>query len=88
MDMTDRIDQIVDRAAQYTNAHLSNEATQWPAAREGLERILDDLGRRAPDHPGLLRLRRFIDDLSLIHGDGKTRDGDASAIAFARGPAT
>ncbi len=86
--MTDRIDKIVDRAAEYTKALLSNEATQWPAAREGLERILDDLARRAPGHPGLLRLRRFIDDLSLIHGDGEAGERDAPAIAFGRGRAT
>jgi len=72
--MTDRIDKIIDHAMDYTKALLANETTQWPAAREGLERILADLGRGAPDHPGLRRLRRFIDDLSLIHGGDKPRD--------------
>ena len=72
--MTDRIDSIVDRAAEYTKALLSNEAIRWPTAREGLERILDDLGRRAPGHSGLRRLRSFIDDLRLIHGGGETPD--------------
>ncbi len=72
--MTDRIDKIVDRAGEHTKALLSKEPSQWPAAREGLERILGDLRRSAPDHPGLQRLRRFIDDLSLIYGDDKARD--------------
>ena len=72
--MTDRIDDIIDRAAEYTKALLSKEPDRWPAAREGLERILGDLRGGAPDHPGLRRLRRFIDDLSLIYGDDKARD--------------
>ncbi len=72
--MTDKIDRIVDRAIEYTKALLANEATQWPAAREGLERIVDDLQRRAPGHAAPRRLQRLIDDLSIIHGDGKTRD--------------
>jgi len=71
--MTDRVDKIVDKVAEYTKALLSKDASQWPAAREGLERILADLRSSAPDHPALQRLRRFIDDLSLIHGDDKTR---------------
>jgi hypothetical protein len=72
--MTDRIDRIVERALEHTKALLENEATRWPTAREGLERVLDDLGRGAPGHPGLRRLRRFIDGLSVIHGDAKARD--------------
>jgi hypothetical protein len=72
--MTDRIDKIVDRAAEHTKALLLNETTRGPIAREGLERILGDLRMRAPSHPGLERLRRFIADLSLIYGDDKVPD--------------
>jgi hypothetical protein len=72
--MTDRIENIIDRAAEYTKALLSKDAGRWPAAREGLERILADLRGSAPDHSGLQRLRRFIDDLSLIYGDDIARD--------------
>lgn len=72
--MSDRIDRIVDRAAEHTKALLLKEATRWPIAREGLERILADLRIGAPDHPGLERLRRFIADVSLIYGDDKPRD--------------
>ncbi len=71
--MTDRIDRIVDRAAECTRALLLGEITRWPIARDGLERILGDLRKRAPGHPGLERLRRMIADLSLIYGDEQAR---------------
>ena len=72
--MTDRIDRIVDSASAHTKTLLQTNVSQWPVAREGLERILAKLHRSAPDHPGLQRLRRLIDDLSLICGDDGARD--------------
>lgn len=72
--MTDRIDRIVDSASAHTKALFQTDASQWPAARQGLERILANLRKSAPDHPGLQRLRRLIDDLTLIYGDDSTAD--------------
>lgn len=72
--MTDRIDRIVDSASAHTKALLQTDASQWPAARQGLERILANLRKSAPDHPELQRLRRLIDDLTLIYGDDSTAD--------------
>lgn len=65
--MSDRIERIVDRVDAYTRALLAAEPVRWPAARQGLERILGDLRQRAPEHAALGRLRRVIDDLGRLH---------------------
>jgi len=39
---------------------LKQGSYDWPVARLALRKILADLEASAPDHPSLLRLRRFI----------------------------
>ncbi|MBV8474381.1 MAG: hypothetical protein JO107_14745 [Hyphomicrobiales bacterium] len=58
--MSDRINEIVERAIEYTGPLLEASPARWSAARRGLKKIHADLNREAPDHPALSRLRAFI----------------------------
>ncbi len=58
--MTDKVEEIVNRSIEHTLTILAALPDIWPAARAGLERILDDLAANEPDHPALRRLREFI----------------------------
>lgn len=58
--MSDKVEEIVERAIEYTRPWLEYAPERWPAARRGLQRIRDDLLRDAPSHPALLRLTAFI----------------------------
>ena len=59
--MDDRfIDEIVRRSIRHARLILNRGSYNWPVARLALRKILADLEARAPDHPNLLRLRRFI----------------------------
>jgi len=57
-----QIEQIVDRTIASTSALLSEGPQSWSVAREGVERIYDDLELRFPGHPALERLKAFLAD--------------------------
>jgi len=59
--MDDRfVDEIVRRSMRHARLMLKQGSYNWPVARLALRKILADLEASAPDHPSLLRLRRFI----------------------------
>jgi hypothetical protein len=58
--MTDKVDEIVERAIEHTLPYLEASPERWRPARQGLQRIHDDLARNAPGHPALQRLRAFV----------------------------
>jgi hypothetical protein len=59
--MDDRfIDEIVRRSIRHARLMSKQGSYNWPIARLALRKILADLEARVPDHPSLLRLRRFI----------------------------
>ena len=59
----DTIDQIVDRAIAYTRQVLEKAPRHWDVARDGLERMRQNLAEGAPDHPALERLEMYIAEL-------------------------
>jgi hypothetical protein len=59
----DNIDEIVDRAILYTEKILGQAPRHYPVAREGLERMRDNLTIGAQDHPALDRLDDYLGDL-------------------------
>ena len=71
--MTDRIDEIIEKAIEYTDEILLRNTTQWLVARRGLLKMLADLQTGAPDHPGNERLKTFIAEQNLIYGDDDFR---------------
>jgi hypothetical protein len=54
------IDQIVRRSIRHAQLLLRQGSYNWPVARLALRKILSDLEARAPEHPGVTRLRAFI----------------------------
>jgi hypothetical protein len=59
--MDDRfIEEIVRRSIRHARLMLKQGSYNWPVARLALRKILADLEARAPDHPGLPKLRSFI----------------------------
>jgi hypothetical protein len=54
------IEQIVRRAIRHARLMLEQDSYNWPVARLALRKILADLEARAPDDPGVARLRAFI----------------------------
>jgi len=61
----DKIDHIVERAIEYT-LHILEAAPQHrEAARTGLEQMRCNLTIGAPDHPALMRLQAFLDELDV-----------------------
>ncbi len=66
----DKIELIVERAIAYTESILLRAPHHIGAAREGLERMRENLARGAPGHPALARLEAFIRDLDNQTGPG------------------
>jgi len=64
----DKIDNIVDRAIEYTKRVLSTAPEHGQEARAGLETMRDNLTLGAPDHPALERLNVFIKSLDAPSG--------------------
>jgi hypothetical protein len=58
--MADMIDGIVERTIAQTLRIVTTSRQSWSVAREGIEKIHDDLARRSPGHPALERLKTFI----------------------------
>jgi hypothetical protein len=58
------VETLIDRAIANSRTYLRAPGGDWRVARVGLERILDDLTARAPDHPALARLGDFIAELA------------------------
>ena len=58
--MADEIDRIVEQTIANTLTILTTSQHKWSVAREGIEKIYDDLALRSPDHPALNRLKTFI----------------------------
>src|SRR5258708_14524802 len=71
--MTDRIDEIVEKAIEYTDEITLRNTTHWLTARQGLLKMLENLQTGAPDHPGYERLKTFIAEQNLIYGDDDLR---------------
>jgi hypothetical protein len=59
----DRIDEIIDKAIKYTEKILARAPGHYAAAREGLERMRDNLMIGAADHPAIGRLDDYIGEL-------------------------
>lgn len=60
----DKIDEIVDRAIQYTEHVLGQAPRHYDVAREGLERMRDNLTTGIENHPALGRLNNYIGELA------------------------
>lgn len=60
---TDKIQDIIDRAIAYTEDILARAPRHYGVAREGLERMLQNLRHGAEDHPALQRLEDYLDEL-------------------------
>jgi hypothetical protein len=58
--MDDMIDQIVEQTIANTLRVLATSQLAWSVAREGIEKIHDDLAVRSPGHPALKRLETFV----------------------------
>ncbi len=58
--MADTVDRIVERTIANTLTILTTSRQAWSVAREGIEKIHDDLAFRSPGHPALERLKSFI----------------------------
>jgi hypothetical protein len=61
--MTDRIQDIIDRAIAYTEDILARAPRHYGVAREGLERMLQNLKLGAEDHPALRHLEDYVHEL-------------------------
>jgi hypothetical protein len=59
----DRIDEIVDRAIQYTEDILKQAPRHFRSARDGLVKMRDNLTFGANDHSALGRLDDYIGEL-------------------------
>jgi len=59
----DKIDEIVDRAIQYTEKILGQAPRHYKVAREGLEKMRDSLATGLENHPALGRLDKYIGEL-------------------------
>ena len=59
----DKIDAIVDKAIQYTEDILTRAPQHYKVARQGLERMRDNLRMGAGDHPALRKLGDYLDEL-------------------------
>lgn len=60
---SDKIQEIVDRAIIYTEDILRRAPNHLGVAREGLERMRQNLRLGAEDHPSLERLEDYIKKL-------------------------
>jgi hypothetical protein len=54
------IDEVVRWSIRHARLMLKQDSYNWPVARLALRKILADLEAKAPDEPGLRRLRSFI----------------------------
>ena len=59
----DEIDNIVNKAIQYTEEILTLAPCQYAIARDGLERMRDTLKTGAEEHEALRRLEKYLDEL-------------------------
>jgi hypothetical protein len=64
------LDEIVDRAIEYTNLILRRMPSYRDAALEGLRKLRESLAAKAPDDPAIGKLDAFLSDL-----DGRDQDG-------------
>ena len=64
----DKIDDIVDKAIEYTRLVLLTAPEHGETARAGLETMRDNLILGAPDHPALARLSAFLTSLGASSG--------------------
>jgi TilS substrate binding domain len=69
------IDVIVRRSIRHARMLQKQGAYDWPIARRALRKILADLEARAPEDPGLRRLRTFIasNDSAWLRKNKETR---------------
>ena len=59
----DKIDEIVDKAIQYTEDILGQAPRHYEVAREGLELMRDNLKIGAGDHEALRKLEDYLNKL-------------------------
>jgi hypothetical protein len=59
----DKIEEIVDKAIQYTEDILQRAPQHYPVAREGLEQMRDNLKIGAGDHEALRKLEKYLNEL-------------------------
>ena len=74
------LDEIVDRAIDYTNKILNTMPSYRGAAIEGLRKLRAALAQSAPDDPAILRLVDYLSGL----GSGGDPSGDSSLGRGAR----
>jgi hypothetical protein len=63
VDGVDKIDEIVERAIEYTEKMLAGAPGRYALAKEGLERMRNSFSLGADDHPAFSRLANYIVDL-------------------------
>jgi hypothetical protein len=71
--MTDRIENIVEKALLYTEEILAAAAADWSVARIGLSKMAANIRNAAPDHPALQTLVRYIEENDARYGAGAGR---------------
>jgi hypothetical protein len=59
----DKIEEIVDKAIKYTEDILARAPRHYPAAREGLERMRNNLAIGTAGHPALDKLDKYLEEL-------------------------
>jgi len=57
------LDDIVDRAIEYTNKILSTMPSYRPSAIEGLRKLRRALAEKTPDDPAIARLDAYLESL-------------------------
>jgi hypothetical protein len=58
--MQDKRSEVVDKVLAVNEKLLANNAVDWPAARQSLCVLLNDLLDQSADHPAVARVRDFI----------------------------
>jgi hypothetical protein len=66
----DNLEQIVDRAIDYTNLILRRMPSYRDAAVAGLRTLRDSLAAKSPDNPALRNLDAYLETLRSPRSDG------------------
>jgi hypothetical protein len=67
--MTDRNEELVERAIRFTSDIVAARVAHWRVARLGLIKIAARIDALTPDHPALEVLRRFISANDSLFGE-------------------
>ena len=64
------LDEIVDRAIEYTNLILRRMPSYRATAIDGLRKLRESLVAKAPDDPAIGKLDAYLETLDARGGDG------------------